>query len=245
MLEGLPGAGTHDLPPARTEKTPGPARNEQGQTPKPLRLATLWEETKSSMAIFQDPQVRHFITWSTLVGGLGAISWTGIYSFVPTYLVEAKEYSFETANRMFVLVAVSALATKIGIGWLADRFGTLRILLSNLVLSIFLFFAFTLAVQHLHILIILALLGATCLNTNTLINSYVLRIMPEQYQGTGFGLFCTAYTIIYSCGPYITGLLSVSLGLTQAIRFSSAGAIIAVLLIVFFPSKKAATRRAS
>lgn len=245
MLEGLPGAGIHDLARARTEKTLGPARNEQGQTKKPLRLAALWQETKNSMAIFQDPQIRHFITWSTLVGGLGAISWAGVNSFVPTYLVEAKEYSYEAANRMFALVAVSALATKVCIGWLADRFGTLRVLLSNLLLSIFLFFAFTLVVQHLHILVILVLLGATCLNTNTLINSYVLRFMPEQYQGTGFGLFCTAYTIIYSCGPYLTGLLSVSLGLTQAIRFSSAGAIIAVLLIVFFPSKKAATSRAA
>ena len=212
---------------------------------KPLQLNLLWKETKASMVIFKDPQIRRFIIWSTLVGGLGAISWTGINSFIPTYLVEEKSYNYETANRMFALVAISALATKIGVGWLADRFGTLRVLLSNLLLGIFLFFAFTLVVEHLLLLLILILLGATCLNTNTLINSYVLRLMPEKYQGTGFGLFCTAYTIIYSCGPYITGILSVSLGLTQAIRISSAGAVVAALLIIFFTNKKAAPNQAA
>jgi len=238
MLEGMLEETPMDMPAGQQANSPGQEGKPEKQT-KNFNPALLWQETKTSMAIFKDTRIKHFIIWSTLVGGLGAISWTGINSFIPTYLVEGKGYAYETANRMFALVAISALTTKIGIGWLADRFGTLRVLLSNLLLSICLFFAFTLAVQHVHILLVLVLLGATCLNTNTLINSYVLRLMPEQYQGTGFGLFCTAYTVIYSFGPYITGLLSASLGLTQAIRISASGAMIAALLIIFVPARKA------
>ncbi len=49
---------------------------------------------------------------------------------------------------------------------------------------------------------------------------------------TGFGLFCTAYTIIYSCGPFLSGLFSITLGLSGAIRLSALGAATAMLLIL-------------
>ena len=116
---------------------------------------------------------------------------------------------------MFAIIAFAGLITKVGVGLLADRLGSRPVLFFNLLLAVLLIFALTLAAAHWQLLIILALLGATCHNTNTVINSYVLRKMPQQYQGTGFGLFCTAYTIIYSCGPFLTGLFSISLGLRR------------------------------
>jgi len=78
----------------------------------------------------------------------------------------------------------------------------------------------------------MALLGMACLNTNTLINSYVLRNMPPKYQGAGFGLFSTAYTAIYSFGPYMTGFLSELFSLSRAIQLSSIGAVAAPGLIL-------------
>lgn len=196
-------------------------------------LKSLIGETVSSIAIFHEPMIRRFIIWSILVGGLGALSWTGINSFIPTFLVEERGYSYSLANQMFIIVAVSGLASKIFTGLLADRFGNNPVLFTNLVASIFLFIALTLTFNHWHLLVILALLGAACLNTNTLINSYVLRNMPPRYQGAGFGFFSMAYTTVYSLGPYLTGYLAEFFGMSRAIQFSSAGAILAALLILF------------
>jgi len=56
--------------------------------------------------------------------------------------------------------------------------------------------------------------------------------MPEKYQGTGFGLFSTLYTVIYSFGPFLTGFLSLSLGLGRAFQLSSAGALIALIILL-------------
>ncbi len=189
-------------------------------------------DLKSSVVIFRDPLIRRFIIWSTLVGGLGALSWTGINSFIPTFLVLERGYNYEVANQMFIIVAVAGLAAKIGTGWLADRFGNNIVMFFNLTLSVGLFITLPFAVGHWQLLIILALLGAACLNTNTLINSYVLRFMPPKYQGAGFGLFCTAYTAIYSLGPYLTGFLSDFIGLSRAIQFSSVGAVLAAILVL-------------
>ncbi len=192
----------------------------------------IYQDLSYSAAIFRDPLIRRFLIWSTLVGGLGALSWTGINSFIPTFLVEERGYSYEVANSMFITVAIAGLAAKVGIGWLADRFGNNPVLFFNLTMSIASFIALTIVDGYFQILIVLALLGAMCLNTNTLINSYVLRHMPPRYQGAGFGLFSTAYTAIYSLGPYFTGFLSDFTGLSRAIQLSSIGAVLAALLIL-------------
>ncbi len=204
------------------------------QEPDPARISkkSFSDEVKSSFVIFSNPMIRRFIIWSTLVGGLGALSWTGINSFIPTFLVEERGYSYEIANQLFITVAVAGLLAKIATGWLADRFGNNVVLFINLVVSVGLFITLTLVVNLWAIILTLALLGAACLNTNTLINSHVLRHMPPRYQGAGFGLFCTAYTVIYSAGPYITGFLSDLFGISRAIQLSSAGAVAAFLLIL-------------
>ena len=191
-----------------------------------------FRDLSSSAVIFRDPVIRRFIIWSTLVGGLGALSWTGINSFIPTFLVEDRGFSYDIANSMYITVSVAGLAAKIGIGWLADRFGNNQVLFFNLILSIAGFFMLTVVTLQWQILLVLVLLGAMCLNTNTLINSYVLRSMPPRYQGAGFGLFSTAYTAIYSLGPYLTGFLSDYAGLSRAIQISSAGAVLAAGLIL-------------
>jgi len=133
---------------------------------------------------------------------------------------------------MFIIVAVAGLAAKIFTGLLADRFGNNPVLFSNLMVSVFLFVSMTLTNNHWLLLIILALLGAACLNTNTLINSYVMRNMPPRYQGAGFGFFSMAYTAVYSLGPYLTGSLAELFGMSRAIQLSSGGAIAAAFLIL-------------
>ncbi len=203
-----------------------------GQKNSTGTLKGLFRDALTSSVIFRDPLIRRFIIWSILVGGFGALSWTGINAFIPTFLVEERGYSYEIANQMFIIVAAAGLVAKIATGWLADRFGNNVVMFINLTLSIGLFIGLTLSVGHWQIMVILALLGAACLNTNTLINSYVLRNMPPRYQGAGFGLFSTAYTVIYSLGPYMTGFLSELFGLSRAIQLSSIGAVAAAALIL-------------
>ena len=208
------------------------ARNTSKPEPTGGAIKKLAANFSYATEIFQNPGIRRFLIWSTFVGGLGALSWTGINAFIPTFLVENKGYSYDLANKLYVSVAIAGFAVKIIIGWLADRFGTNAILFINLAISITGFFLLVQAREQLHVIFTLMFLGAMCLNTNTLINSYVLRHMPPSCQGTGFGLFSTAYTAIYSLGPYLTGFLSDLYRLGKAIQLSSVGAILAALLIL-------------
>ncbi len=217
---------TNKIQTAGANKSNGSHKNRKS------KLTRFFSNIKASSFIFRDPRIRRFLIWSTLVGGFGALSLTGINSFIPTFLVEERDYSFELANRLYMIVPVAGLTTKIAIGLLADRFGSKRVMFVNLTLLIFFYIALTLAREHWHLIVLLALVGAASLNTNTLINAYVLRSMPPQYQGAGFGLFSTAYTVIYSFGPFITGLMSGLTGLEKAMQFSVFGAASAVILIL-------------
>ncbi|MDW7738447.1 MAG: MFS transporter [Bacillota bacterium] len=192
----------------------------------------IWDKVYSSLGIFREPGIRSLLIWSTLVGGFGALSGTGISSFIPTFLVEDKGFSFEVANRLYIILAVAGFSAKIATGWLADRFGNILVLSVNLSLSIITFILLAFVKSNILLVIILALVGALFFNTNTLINSYVIRSMPHRYLGAGFGIFCTAYTAIYSMGPYMTGLLSNQFGLSRAIQISAFGAVLALVLII-------------
>ncbi len=190
------------------------------------------QETADSLNIFRDPKIREFILWSILVGGLSAFSWLGINSFIPTYLVLSKGYEYEIANSLFAIIPFSTLFTKIGLGWLSDRLGTMRVMLFSISMGILFYTALVFSIATWQIIIIMVFLGAFSLNSNMMINSYVLRNMPEKYQGTGFGFFCMAYTVIYSIGPYFTGFLSEKASLDAAVLSSLAGAVAALLLVL-------------
>ncbi len=194
-----------------------------------------YQELKQAVVlVLEDPHIKRFIIWSTLVGGFGALTWTGANSFIPTLLIQDKGYDYEVANRMFTLVPLAGLFTKVGIGWLGDRLETRHVLLGNLAVKSLTVLAIVMAQNHWLLIFLLVLWGSTALNSNTLINSYVLRHMPQDFQATGFGLFSTAYTMIYSCGPLFTGVISVHLSLRAAMAMSTLGAFTAILLLLLY-----------
>ena len=51
--------------------------------------------------------------------------------------MEERNYSFDLANQLYMIVAVAGITTKIFIGWLADRFGSKRVMFINLTLLAF------------------------------------------------------------------------------------------------------------
>jgi MFS family permease len=191
------------------------------------------EEIIKTLQIFKNVELFKFVIWATLVGGFGFFAITAFRSFIPTLLIE-KGYSFARANQLYAIIAISGLITKLGIAWLADKFGTKRTLFLILILNFIFFFLFTAQIGHLLIIISLIIFGITFNSHNTLINAYVLRLFPDEYQGTGFGLFSTLYTAIYSLGPIATGFFADKFNLVIGMRVSILGIVIATFLLGLF-----------
>src|SRR6056297_67566 len=192
------------------------------------------EELTEIFEVFKHPNLRKFIIWATLVGGFGFFAIKGFESFITTALAEAKNYSFSNANKLFTIIAVSGLITKMGVAWAADKFGVKRIFATLTALNLIFFIIFTLHINHFMIILTLIVLGITFKSHNTLINSYVIKKSPEKYQGSGFGLFSTLYTIIYSLGPMAIGYFIDKYGLLVGMRFSLIGVLISLPLVISF-----------
>jgi len=192
-----------------------------------------WQEVKESIRIFKEPILAKFVIWATAVGGFGFFSITAFQSFIPSLLLE-KGYSFTRANQLFTFIFVIGLVAKPLIAWIADKIGTKRILFFILSLNFIFYFIFTAKIGRLGIMFSLVVFGITFASHNTLINSYVLRLFPEEYQGTGFGLFSTLYTGIYSLGPVVSGFFADRFNLVIGMRISIAGIVIAVPLLISF-----------
>ncbi|MGM0409372.1 MAG: MFS transporter, partial [Bacillota bacterium] len=158
----------------------------------------------------------------------------GFESFIPTALAEIKGYSFSNANQLFSIIAVSGIISKMGVAWAADKYGVKRIFAGITVINLVVFILFTLNISHYMIIFSLILLGVSFKSHNTLINSYVMKKSPEKYQGTGFGLFSTLYTIIYSLGPVVIGFFIDNFGLITGMRFSLIGIAISLPLVITF-----------
>ncbi|GAB6138802.1 MFS transporter [Halanaerobaculum tunisiense] len=191
------------------------------------------EEVKETVKVFQQTELAKFIIWATLVGGCGFFAITGFRSFIPSLLME-KGYSFSQANQLFTIIAIVGLLTKTGVAWLADKFGVKRVLVAILSLNFVFYFLFTSQISHWLVISSLVVFGVTFSSHNTLINSYVLKLFPDQYQGTGFGLFSTLYTVIYSLGPIVAGFFADKFSLVVGMRVSGIGILIAAPLLLAF-----------
>ena len=211
------------------------SRKQGGASGESASLADIWPKVKGTVAVLKEPAINRFIIWSTLVGGFGAFAIKGFESFIPSFLHNLGGYSFSNANQLFAIVAISGLITKMVVAWAADKFGSKRILFVFYIFNFALFFYLTTAPGHIGVIATLMLFGITFKSHNTVINSYVLKVMPKEYQGTGFGLFSTLYTAIYSAGAVFTGFIADQTGnLVIGMRAAVIGVVIAFVCLVLF-----------
>ncbi len=208
-------------------------RNIQKKSDNEFSYYKFKEDIIDIFQIFKKARLMKFIIWATVVGGFGFFSILAFQSFIPTLLVE-KGYKFSKANQLFSLIFIIGLAAKPLIGWVADKIGTKKILFLILLSNLIFYFVFTSNVNSVFIYLSILVFGFTFAGHNTLINSYVLRLFPDEYKGTGFGLFSTLYTAIYSMGPLCVGFFVDKFNLVVGMRISIAGIIIAIPLLLAF-----------
>ncbi|MGM0413956.1 MAG: MFS transporter [Bacillota bacterium] len=211
------------------------SEGKNGAISESASLADIWPKIKDAVEILKEPAINRFIIWATLVGGFGAFAIKGFESFIPSFLHNIGGYSFSHANQLFTILAISGLITKMVVAWAADKFGSKRILFIFYIFNFTLFFYLTTTPGHIGVIATLIFFGITFKSHNTVINSYVLKVMPKEYQGTGFGLFSTLYTAIYSAGAVFTGFIADQSGsLVIGMRAAVFGVIVAFICLILF-----------
>lgn len=177
----------------------------------------------------------HGIPVVVLVHILLSFASHGFLGFYPTYLIDVKGFSAQTAAIIFGMYFAFGIVLQPIIGIAKDRFGsklTLGLIAST-------FFIGLAAVQFgetlLHFVIITVFLS----NRNGLgvvTNTYIADALPDDIKGSGLGMLRTVWQFVGATSPVFVGFLGALGHLNTAFIVLAAIAAITIVLTVFVPS---------
>lgn len=161
-------------------------------------------------------------------------------AFLPTYLVQVKGLSSETAGALFASLFVAGAVFQLAGGSAADRFGTRAVLLGIAFVGIFTLAALPL-LRGAWALGLLLVVLASRLAVAPVSNAYILGALPDESTGTVWGLLRTGLFLLSSTGSVVVGALS-DRGLFDEAFFLLAGiTAVATVLYLFLPTRPGET----
>jgi predicted MFS family arabinose efflux permease len=175
------------------------------------------------------------ITTRPVAVGVGAatcmlFAFQGLTAFLPAYLVAAKGLSGTTAAGLYALLFISAAVSQSSAGRAADRFGDRVVLVAVTAVSVPPLVALPF-VGGLPVLAVLVSLLGVRLAIAPVTNTYVVDVLPEELQGTAWGLLRTCFFLIGATGSTFVGALADAGFFDEA--FLALGVITAVAALLY------------
>ncbi len=167
----------------------------------------------------------------TVVFVLGIAVWQAFTGFYPTYLVEVKGLSTTTAGIVFgVFFALSALMHPVS-GFIYDRWGVKRAV-ALIAFSVAGFVALPF-VGGVGPLLLTTLLLSVLLVFPTALEAYLLNSIPEDIEGTGFGVLRTFVFAISALSPLLFGWFA-EFASFDAVFFVFGGLLCSMIVVAFW-----------
>jgi predicted MFS family arabinose efflux permease len=157
-------------------------------------------------------------------------TYQGITAFLPTYLIEQKGLSATTAATLYGTFYATGAVSQSVLGGVADRLGEIRVLVVVSVAGVLTLVGLVLTSNVYLLAVVIGLLG-TRLGLGSVGNGYAADILPEDVQGTVYGLFRTVFIGVGSLGSFFVGYLA-SVGLFDE-AFLAMGAATGLAAVAF------------
>ena len=164
------------------------------------------------------------------------ISFYGVYNFIPTFMVHAKDVALEGANYFYILVAVGGMIGSFFSGKLIDRFSSLPVILITTVIAIPIIFLLTLATNYISLALILVLFGVSFASIFPAQGVY-LALISTYSLGKTYGLIQCLTILVGAAAPGIIGLLADRLGLVTALQLATIPLILAGVLFIYLTTR--------
>lgn len=167
------------------------------------------------------------VAFTVFIAATSSFVAQGVFSFLPTFLVEYHDYTPTLASAVFSLYFVVLAGAQVVAGALSDRYGrdfTIAVCMTIGIVGFALFVARTGLVA---IVVAAALIGIGTGNS-VAIQPRFLDELSEGERGAGFGLVRTVYMIIGSLGSVAVGLFADLFGWSVSFGF------LAMLFLVAF-----------
>lgn len=156
-----------------------------------------------------------------------AFAFKSLGTFLPTYLVEVRDFSLAWGGfTTSLLLITGAFAQPLG-GILADRFNRTNIVvISACSAAFFLFLVNTIPLVRTLLFLVLVLLGFSLYISMPAILSLVKEVTPSKGYGKAFGINFTTMAISGTVAPVVVGMIADSYSLSTAFE------ILPILLVL-------------
>ena len=153
-----------------------------------------------------------------------------IFAFLPIYAKVTIELTFSEIIMLLLVVQLIGFPAAIFFGWLADKIGSKKILLTTIVLWALIVLGISLATSKTFFYIIAILTGLIVGSSQAIARSWFSKIIPKEKICEFFGFNGFASKVAATTGPLFFGIIS---SLTGSQRIAVA-AIIPYFVISFF-----------
>lgn len=190
------------------------------------------EQAPLSLSLFS-ADFKRFLTVATLFM-LGNVSTTFL-------ILRAKQGGIPDARVPLVYLAFNLVYafSSLPAGWIADRFGKKRVILTGYLLFAVVFFAFALPVPAWAIWLLFILYGLYMGMTEGVQRAFVAVLIPREYKATAYGAYHTLIGVAAFPASFIGGVLWDRFGSPAMFVYGAGMAMLASVLFVGFFIKRA------
>ena len=165
------------------------------------------------------------------------ISFYGVYNFIPTFMVYAKDISVGKAGYFYIFAATGGMIGSFFSGRLVDRFSSLLVILMATVTVIPVILLLTLATNPINLALLLILFGICYSSVFPPQNVYLANLVSSYALGKTYGLIQCLSILVGAAAPGIMGLLADSLGLISALQLGAVPLLLAGALFIYLRTR--------
>ena len=165
---------------------------------------------------------------------------TGLLTFLPVYLAYELGYSPLVTGVCLTLLQVAGFVAGPVAGYLSDRMGRRRIVMSSMVLTGVTIFGMALAGHSAFFIFFVALVGFFLYAMRPVLQAWAVECTPRHLAGSGVGLQFGITAIGASISPAIFGMIADAYDIYTGFLFLAATIVLANFLIFFMPDTQRA-----
>jgi MFS transporter, FSR family, fosmidomycin resistance protein len=179
----------------------------------------------------------------SLGGAIRAMTAATLLTFLPVFLARELGYSSAAIGGCLFALQAAGFAAAPVTGYLSDRMGRRRIIMSSMAMSAVVLIFMAIAGRSPAFVFFVAFLGFFLFAIRAVLQAWLLDATPQDAGGTSIGIMFGTQAVGAAAGPIAGGIIADHYGIMATFYFLAAAIIVANMFIFFTPVPQPATEQ--